>query len=257
MQMTMQIDLSGKVAVVTGASGQLGRVMARTLGKCGADVAVNYLRNQAQAEEIAQEITAMGRRALAVQGDVTSKESVQAMQSKIKEALGDPDIIVTNAVSQYDWVSVLEQAEADYRSQFESCVLHNVLMAQVFVPSMVQKGHGRVIAINTECAMQNFPSQSAYVSGKRGMDGVLRVLAKEVGPSGVTVNQVAPGWMISDRARQAGTERQEGYEKNVPLRRRGDDQDIANAVVWLASDLAGFVTGVYLPVCGGNVMPAI
>lgn len=255
--MTMQIDLSGKVAVVTGASGQLGRVIARTLGQCGADVVVNYLRNRAQAEAVAEEITALGRKALAVQGDVTSKESVRAMQNKIKDALGDPDIVVTNAVSQYDWVSVLEQSVADYQSQYESCVLHNVLMAQAFVPPMVRKGWGRVIAINTECAMQNFPSQSAYVSGKRGMDGVLRVLAKEVGPNQVTVNQVAPGWMISDRARRDGTEVQEGYSKNVPLRRRGEDQDIANAVAWLASDLAGFITGVYLPVCGGNVMPCI
>ena len=255
--MTMQIDLTGKTAVVTGASGELGRVIARTLGQCGADVAVNYFHNQARAEGVAQEIIALGRRAIAVQGDVTNKESVYAMQSDIQNELGEADIIVTNAVSQYDWVGVLEQDASDYRSQFESCVLHNVLMAQAFVPAMINKGWGRVIAINTECAMQNFPGQSAYVSGKRGMDGVLRVLAKEVGPHQITVNQVAPGWMISEKYRHNGTERQEGYEKNVPLRRRGEDQDIANAVAWLASDLAGFVTGVYLPICGGNVMPAI
>ncbi len=199
----------------------------------------------------------MGRKALAVQGDVSDKASVLAMRDAIKAALGDPDIVVTNAVAQYDWKAVLEQDPSDYESQFKSCVLHNVLMAQAFVPAMREKKWGRVIAINTECAMQNFPSQSAYVSGKRGMEGVLRGLAKEVGEDQFTVNQVAPGWMISDRAREAGDEVQEGYSKNVPLRRRGDDQDIANAVAWLASDLAGFVTGVYLPVCGGNVMPTI
>lgn len=253
----MQIDLTGRVAVVTGASGQLGRTIARTLAQCGADVAVNYLRNHEKAEELQREIEDMGRKALAVQGDVSDKTSVRAMQNKIKAALGDPDIVVTSAVVQYDWKDVLEQDVTDYESQFKSCVLHNVLMAQTFVPAMQAKKWGRVIAINTECAMQNFPSQSAYVSGKRGMDGVLRVLAKEVGADQVTVNQVAPGWMISDRAREAGNEVQEGYSKNVPLKRRGDDQDIANAVAWLASDLAGFVTGVYLPVCGGNVMPCI
>ena len=126
-----------------------------------------------------------------------------------------------------------------------------------FVPAMIAKGAGRIIAINTECAMQNLPSQSAYVSGKRGMDGVLRVLAREVGPHGITVNQVAPGWTISDRDRAAGTERQPEHEKNIPLRHRGVDQDIANAVAFLASDLAAYITGVYLPVCGGNVMPGI
>ena len=136
-------------------------------------------------------------------------------------------------------------------------MLHNVLMAKAFVPAMIRKGWGRVIAINTECAMQNTPNQSAYVSGKRGMDGVLRVLAREIGEHQITVNQVAPGWMISDKYRGTPEERQPEYEKNVPLKRRGYDQDVANAVAFLASDLAAFITGAYIPVCGGNVMPAI
>ena len=105
--------------------------------------------------------------------------------------------------------------------------------------------------------MQNFVTQSAYVAGKRGMDGVLRVLAKEVGEYSITVNQVAPGWTVSEKDRVAGTEVNEGYSRNVPLRRRGTDQEIANAVAFLASDLASFITGAYLPVCGGNVMPGI
>lgn len=255
--MPIQIDLSGHLAVVTGASGQLGRTMARTLAECGADIAVHYHRNKEQAEKVVREIDALGRRAIAVQADIASKESVDTMRDQIRAALGDPDIIVTNAVAQYSWTTVLEQPLADYQSQYESCILQNVLMAQAFVPAMVAKGWGRVIAINTECAMQNFPTQSAYVSGKRGMDGVLRVLAKEVGPHQVTVNQVAPGWTISDRARSEGSEKQPGYEKDVPLRRRGTDQDIANSVAFLASDLAAYITGVYLPVCGGNVMPGI
>jgi 3-oxoacyl-[acyl-carrier protein] reductase len=122
---------------------------------------------------------------------------------------------------------------------------------------MMKKGWGRIVAINTECAMQNFPTQSAYVSGKRGMDGVLRVLAREVGVHGITVNQVAPGWTISDRDRAAGTERQPEHEKKIPLGHRGEDVDIASAVAFLASDLARYITGVYLPVAGGNVMPTI
>ena len=89
------------------------------------------------------------------------------------------------------------------------------------------------------------------------MDGVLRVLAREVGEHNITVNQVAPGWMISDNARSAGTERNAAYEANVPLKRRGEDQDVANLVAFLASDLAAFITGAYISVSGGNVMPAI
>jgi 3-oxoacyl-[acyl-carrier protein] reductase len=132
-----------------------------------------------------------------------------------------------------------------------------VHMAQAFVPAMVRQRWGRVIAINTECAMQMFPTQSAYVGGKRGMDGVLRVLAKEVGEHQITVNQVAPGWTVSEKERAAGTEVREGYDHTVPLKRRGTDQEIANVVAFLASDLASFITGAYVPVCGGNVMPAI
>ncbi len=254
----LTLDLTGHVAVVTGATGQLGRVMARTLAQCGADVAVNYLKSADMAAQLCAEIEAMGRRALAVQADVTDKDAVLAMRDAVTAGLGAADIIVNNAVIQYGWTSVLEQAPEDYEGQFRSCVLHNVLMAQAFVPGMIAGGKGgRVIGINTECAMQVFASQSAYVSGKRGMDGVLRVLAKEVGAHGITVNQVAPGWTISDRDRAAGTEVNEGYSKSVPLGRRGTDQEIANVVAFLASDLASYVTGVYVPVCGGNVMPTI
>ena len=258
MTTPLTLDLTGRVAVVTGATGQLGRVMARTLAQCGANVAINYLRNAEMAERLHAEVTAMGRRARAVQADVTDKAAVLAMRDAVASELGAADIIVNNAVIQYDWTSVLEQSPEDYESQFRSCVLHNVLMAQAFVPGMIAGGKGgRVIGINTECAMQNFPSQSAYVAGKRGMDGVLRILAKEVGPHGITVNQVAPGWTISDRARAEGSEDQPGYSATVPLRRRGTDQEIANVVAFLASGLASYITGLYVPVCGGNVMPAI
>lgn len=258
----MQIDLSGRVALVTGASGQLGRTMARTLAQCGASgVAVHYHKNKESAEAVAasiEELTGGKTKSVAVQADVSNAESVKAMQAALVAGLGSsPDIVVANAVSQYKWVTLLEQPLSDYLSQWETCVAQNVLLAQTFVPAMVEKNWGRYVAINTECAMQCTPTQSAYVSGKRGMDGVLRVLAREVGASQITVNQVAPGWMISDNAREAGTETQEGYAKNVPLKRRGDDQDIANAVAFFASDLAAFITGVYLPVSGGTVMPAI
>jgi 3-oxoacyl-[acyl-carrier protein] reductase len=255
--MSIKLDLSNKTALVTGATGDLGRVITRTLARAGAAVAVHYNTKEKNAIELCAEVQARGGNAFAVKADVTDADSIFAMRDTVAAKLGAPHIIVNTAVIQYQWTSVLEQAPEDYESQFRSCVLHNVLMAKAFVPAMIERGWGRVIALNTECAMQCAPSQSAYVSGKRGMDGVLRVLAREVGPHGITVNQVAPGWMISDRDRAAGTERQPGYEMSVPLRHRGEDQEIANAVLFLASDLAGFISGAYLPVCGGNVMPTI
>jgi 3-oxoacyl-[acyl-carrier protein] reductase len=251
----LSINLSGHLSVVTGATGQLGQVMARTMAACGAGVVIHYRQNVEMARQLLSEVHAAGVPGMIVQADVTQKHDVQRMKTEIGKTFGAPDIIINNAVIQYAWANVLEQPPADYEGQFRSCVLHNVLMAQAFVPAMVAKNWGRVIAINTECAMQNFPNQSAYVAGKRGMDGVLRVLAREVGQHQVTVNQVAPGWIMSEAA--SSHDNDEWYAQQVPLKRRGTAQDVANLVAFLASDLAGFISGQYISVSGANVMPAI
>jgi len=254
----LQLDLTNRVCVVTGASGDLGRMIVRTLGDCGADVAIQYLKNVETATTLENELHAMGRRAFTIQCDITDEQGVMAMRDRVLAEFGAPWAIVNCAVIQYPWKPLLEQSLADYESQFRSCVMHNVLMAKAFVPAMIEHGGGgRVIGLNTECSMQCFPSQSAYVSGKRGMDGIYRVLAKEIGPQGITVNQVAPGYTISDRDRAQGRPGHPEYEQKVPLRRRGTDQEIANVVAFLASDLASYITGAYIPVCGGNEMPSI
>lgn len=251
------IDLAGKVCIVTGATGELGRTIARTLGTAGANVAIHYLRNRDKAESLKTEVIAMGRRAITVQADVAKLDAVMAMRDEIQTSLGNPHIVVANAVSQYKWTSILEQPLEDFEDQFRSCVAHLVNLAKAFAPDMVAKRYGRIVAINTECAMQCHHGQGAYASAKRGMDGIVRVLSRELGEHQITVNQVAPGWMISDRQRGTAEEVQPAYEKSVSLKRRGYDQDIANAVAFLSSDLAKFITGTYLPVCGGNVMPGI
>ena len=250
----MNIDLKGKIAVITGATGQLGRVMARTLSSCGADIAVCYNSNTKMADSLANEIRSMGQRALPVQADITNEDSIYKMRDKVRAELGDADIVVNNAVIQYEWKSVLEQSSDDFKSQFDSCVMHSVFMAKAFLPGMMAKKSGRFIGINTECSALCNANTGAYASAKRGMDGLYRVLAKEAGENGVTVNQVAPGWTISDRDWEQHSEENLSYSANVPLRRRGIDQEIANAVLFLASDLASFVTGVCIPVSGGNVM---
>jgi 3-oxoacyl-[acyl-carrier protein] reductase len=254
----MNIDLTSKTALITGATGDLGRVMVRTLADCGAKVVVHYHRNEAKAAELCGAVKAGGGEAMAVKADVTDQGSVQAMQQEVVKTLGAPDIIVNNAVIQYEWKRVLDQPVEDYASQYRSCVLHNVFMAKAFVPAMIERGWGRVIGINTECTLQCWPAQSAYVSGKHGMNGFLLTLAKEVGAHGVTVNQVAPGWMYSDRDRQQEQESGESariggpYGAMLPLKHRGEDQDIANVVAFLASDLATFITGAFIPVNGGG-----
>jgi 3-oxoacyl-[acyl-carrier protein] reductase len=253
----LSIDLSGKCALVTGATSQLGRVMVRTLAQAGADVAVHYHSNHALALQLSDQVQQLGRRSMIVGADITQQADIQAMQHQVADGMGAPDIIVNNAVIQYQWTTVLQQSPSDYESQFRSCVLHNVMMAQAFVPAMIDKGYGRIIGINTECTMQAWPNQSAYISGKAGMDRVMRILAKEVGQHGITVNQVAPGWTVSEDRPDSDSDEVKNYTKNVPLKRRGQAQEIANVVAFLASDLASYMTGTYIPVCGGNVMPAI
>lgn len=251
----LTLDLHGRIAVVTGGTGQLGRVMVRTLARCGANVVIHYHRDGNMGQALLEELRDLGRSAICVQADITDQTSVLLMRKKIEESLGSPDIIVNNAVVQYRWTTLLDQSLDDYESQYRSCVFQNVLMAKAFVPAMIQKRWGRIIAINTECSLQNHPGQSAYVSGKRGLDGVLRVLAKEIGEHQITVNQVAPGWMVSEES-PAGDGDGE-YASNIPLKRRGTAEDVANLVAFLASDLAGFITGQFISVSGGNVMPAI
>ena len=209
----ISIDLSGKIALVTGASSDLGKVMiAARLAEAGADVAIHYHSNKARAEKIGAEIAKFGRRYCLVTGDVTDEASVKAMKEVVLKELGAPDIIVTNAnTGGSSWKLVLEQSVEGYANQFRGCVIQNVLMAQAFVPGMIEKKWGRIIAISTECVMQVQPTQSNYVVGKKGMDGLLRVLSKEIGMHGITVNQVAPGWTISERDRVAGTEKNEDY----------------------------------------------
>lgn len=253
----LAIDLSGKTALVTGASGELGRVIARTLAECGADLALHYHSGKERAERVAETVRSCGRRALTVQADITEHESVMEMQRQIRQTYDTVDLVVANAVIQYEWKSVLEQPLEDFRSQFDSCAMQTVYLAKAFFPDMIKQNYGRFVAINTECAALADPNNAAYTAGKRALDGVVRCLAKEVGTHNITVNQVAPGWTISERDRAEHTERREDYEKTVPLGRRGTDQEIANMTAFLLSDLASFTTGAYIPVSGGRVMPAI
>lgn len=254
----MDIDLRGKKALVTGASGELGRVMAKTLAICGADVAVHYFGNEAKADKVASEIRSAGVKSMVVRADVTSGQSVREMAAAMERDFGMPDIVVANAVIQiHPWSNVLDEDPDDYESQFQSCVMQTVYLAKAFIPHMKTKRWGRYIAINTECAMETAASSSAYAAGKRGLDGVVRTLAREVGADQITVNQVAPGWTISDQERAKEPGYDEAYVQSVPLKRRGTDQEIANVVAFMASDLSSFITGAYIPVCGGRIMPAI
>lgn len=253
----MNIDLGGKRALVTGGSGGLGRTIAKTLAECGAQVAVHYNSDRKSAENVVRELTEHGTKAAAFCCDVTDFESVKSMKAQIEKDFGLPEILIINAVIQYEWKPVLQQDISDYYSQFESCVMQAVYLAKAFVPYMQSIHYGRIVVMNTECSIMAEAGCSAYTAAKRGLDGIVRVLAKEHGKDGITVNQIAPGWTITDKERENGINEAPEYVASVPLGRRGTDKDIANMAAFLASDLASFTTGAFIPVAGGRVMTAI
>lgn len=256
----LTIDLRGHLAVITGASGMLGRVMARTFADCGADLVLHYYSNKQETDMLAVELRRnTGRRVITVQADITKAEDVQRMKQEITAAkIGTPDILIHNAVIQYEWKPILDQPLADFDTQYQSCIMQTVHMAKTFVPDMIAKGNGgRIVVINTECAALAEANCGAYTAAKRGLDGLVRVLAKELGPHDITVNEVAPGWTITEKDRRLHTEVQPDYDKTVPLGRRGTDKEIAQMCAFLASPLASYTTGAYIPVSGGRVMPAI
>ncbi len=253
----MNIDLTGRKALVTGGSGGLGRTIVRTLAECGADVAVHYHSDIKNAEALVSELKASGRNSAAFRCDITKSDSVEKMRDEVEKGFGMPDILVVNAVIQYEWKRLLDQDIKDYYSQFESCEMQFVYMMKAFLPAMIQNRYGRIVVMNTECSVMAEPGCSAYTAAKRGLDGLVRVAAKEYGGDGITINQIAPGWTITDKERANGVNPAPEYVASVPLARRGTDTDIANMTAFLASDLASFVTGAFIPVAGGRVMPAI
>ena len=256
----LSIDLRGHTALITGASGMLGRVIARTFAECGANLILHYCTHKDEAVALGNELRSKtGRRVLTVHADITDPASVKAMRDTVTaSSVGMPDILVHNAVIQYEWKPILEQPLGDFDSQYQSCVMQTVHMTQAFVPDIIARGEGgRIVVINSECAALCEANNGAYASAKRGLDGLVRVLAKELGAHKITVNQVAPGWTITENDRRNRTEVQPEYDKTVPLGRRGTDTEIAQMCAFLASPLASFTTGAYIPVTGGRVMPSI
>ncbi|WP_315779888.1 MULTISPECIES: SDR family NAD(P)-dependent oxidoreductase [unclassified Bradyrhizobium] len=248
--------MSGRVALVTGAAGEIGRPIARTLAACGAKVAIHYLTARDTAERLRDELNELApQRACTVAGDVAKLEDVEAMRGIAESQLGPVDIVVNNAVTWFDERPVVDQTADQFDRVFRSSVLQAWATARVFSGPMIERRWGRLISLGTEMTSLALPNRAPYTAAKCAMDGMLRSLAKELGEHGITVNQVAPGWVISDKDRRDRDEVQPLYERSVPLGRRGYDQDVANMIAFLASDLASFVTGVRVPVCGGIVMP--
>lgn len=246
----MPSDLSGKAALVTGASKGVGRGIAVALARAGCDVAVNYHTDEAGARATASEIEALGRRAVVAGGHVGCSQDVDAMLARALDAFSRLNIWVNNAGVQ-TWKPLLELDEAEWDRVLATNLKGTFLCTQRAARHMKQLGGGRIINIGSGCNKVPFPNLVNYTASKGGIEMFTRVSAVELGPYGITVNCVASGAIEIERTKQEAPDYAGTWAPLTPLRRIGYPADVAAAVCFLACDEAGFITGQTLYVDGG------
>ena len=245
--------LSGKVAVVTGASKGIGAEIARKLAAEGAAVVVNYSSSKAGADKVVQEIEAGGGKAVAIQADLSKKADVERLFAETKKAFGKLDILVNNA-GIYEFAALEEINEEHFNKQFRTNVLGPILAAQAAV-KMFDSGGGSIINISSVVSTLGFPNAAVYSGTKGAVDSMTRSLAKELGPRGIRVNAINPGMVETEGTHTAGiteSEMRKQVEAMTPLGRIGRPADIAGAAVFLASSDSAWITGETFVISGGN-----
>ena len=244
--------LEGKVVLVTGAGRGLGAAIARVCGKHGAIVAVNYATSRERAEDVVSDILKAGGKAEAFGCDVRDKSGVTRMVEEIVSKYGKIDGVVNNSIAGKQNGALSETTPEDFANSFDfgcNAVLNTITAAR---PHMAKQGGGRIVNIVTELWNMAPEGWSVYMAGKGAMVGISRSLACELGPENITVNMVAPGWMADEKV-DVNSDGSKNFAKTIPLRRHGSADEIGNACVFYLSELAGYVTGTYLPVTGGRV----
>jgi 3-oxoacyl-[acyl-carrier protein] reductase len=244
-------SLAGRVALVTGSTTGLGKAMAIALGRAGAKVALNYQNNSTRAEQAFADFQEAGGTGALVRGDVSSEQDVPRLVEEIAARLGPVDILVLNAtpaqpqkpIEEYDW--------ALYQQMLDFFVKSPFLLSRACLPHMKEQRWGRIVNIGSEVVARGVPSFTAYVAAKGGQNGFNRSLAGEVARWGVTVNMISPGWIPVERHADDPQAAKDGYRALIPADRWGAPDDLAGAIVFLASDAAAFVTGQNLHVNGG------
>ncbi|TET54375.1 MAG: 3-oxoacyl-[acyl-carrier-protein] reductase [Anaerolineales bacterium] len=247
------IDLADKVALVTGGAQGIGRAIAETLAQCGAGVIVADLQEE-KAKGTAKEIaSASSRKALGLKVDVSSRESVKAMVEQALAEFGRIDILVNNAGITRDNL-IMRMSEADWDLVLDVNLKGAFNCSQALVRPMMRQRYGRIVNVTSVSGMVGQAGQTNYSSSKAGLIGLTKALAKEVGSRNITVNAVAPGFIETDLTADLPEEVKEMAKKITPAGVFGLPQDIANAVVFLASDEASYITGAVLRVDGGLAM---
>lgn len=252
----MDLHIKDKVALITGGSRGLGRAICMGLAAEGVKVAVNYHSSAAKAEQVVEEIKLKFKTdVIAVQADVSKSEQVQQMFEQTEEALGPLDILVNNA-GIWPTAYVKDMSEEQWDSTIDTNMKGPFLTCRRAVQKWLETGRtGRIINISSQAAFYGSTTGHAdYAASKAGLVTFTKSLAREVAENGIYVNAVSPGFMATDMARDELRKNKEQYLKRIPLGRIAEPVEIANMVVFLASDRAGYITGATMDVNGGMLM---
>jgi len=245
--------LSERIAVVTGASRGIGRGIALALAEQGATVIVNYQHSAGAAEEVVAQITAAGGTAIAVQADVSTEEGANHLIKTAVDTYGKIDILVNNAGTTRDNVIMMMGAD-DFDTVIQTNLRSTWLCSKAAVRAMMRKRYGRIINITSVSGIMGNAGQTNYSASKAGIIGLTKALAREVAARSITVNAVAPGFVLTDLTSNLPEEITRKINENIPLGRWGTIEDVSSATLFLASDAASYITGHVLAVDGGLAM---
>ena len=245
--------LDGKVALVTGASRGIGRAIAVKLASEGAKVAVNYAGNTAKAEEVKAEIEKNGGEAVLVQADISDSKAVDAMIEKVTEAFGQIDILVNNAGITRDGL-LMRMKEEDFDAVINTNLKGVFYCTKAVSKLMMKKRSGRIVNMASVVGLMGNAGQANYAAAKAGVIGFSKSAAKELAARGINVNVVAPGFIATDMTAAMTDKAKEATLAGIPMKRMGEPEDVANAVLFLVSDYASYITGQTVNVDGGMVM---
>jgi len=272
--MAIDIDLSGRVALVTGGSRGLGRADALTLARAGADVVIADIQVESDestetaerygvlaqvakqqglvyTEQTAKEIQEMGRRSAAIKCDVTDREGVQATVARIVEEFGSVDILINNAGTLDHAAQFADQSPELWERDLRVNLTGGFNCAQAVWPHMQERKWGRIVNMASVAGTLGGYGQASYSTTKAGILGLTRTLAMEGGRHGITCNAIVPGVIGTEAFNFANAAMNDRIRARTVFKREGDPQDIANAIAFLCSDLAGYITGIELNVSGG------
>lgn len=245
--------LDGKVALVTGASRGIGAEIAKQLAKEGARVAVNYSGSQSKAEEVVNEIVAAGGQAFAIQASVSDAENVTDMVKQTIDQFGSVDILVNNAGITRDNL-LMRMKESEWDDVINTNLKGVFLCTKAVTRQMMKQRAGKIINIASIVGVSGNAGQANYVAAKAGVIGLTKTTAKELASRHINVNAIAPGFITTEMTDELSEDVKNQMLTQIPLSKLGNPQDVAKAVVFLASDDASYITGQTLHVDGGMVM---